>query len=63
MENTQRRTEELEIAEKTIVEARLDRRKLTVEDWIRSIKGKKCGKVAAENDKRYVENCETTTRN
>ena len=48
MENTQRRTEELEIAEKTIVEARLDRRKLTVEDWIRSIKGKKCGKVAAE---------------
>ena len=40
----ERRTENLEIAEKTVVEA-------GQEDWIRKIKGAKCGNVAAERRK------------
>ena len=51
----ERRTEELEIAEKTVVEARL-------EDWNRKIKEVKCGEVTAERRKIYVENCEKTIK-
>ena len=40
----ERRTEELEIDEKTIVEARL-------EDWNRKIKEVKCGKMSAKKTK------------
>ena len=51
----ERRAEELEIAEKTIVEARF-------EDWNRKIKEEKHGEVTAERRKIYVENCEKTIR-
>ena len=40
----ERRTKELEIAEKTIVEARL-------EDWNGKIKEVKCGKITAKKTK------------
>ena len=52
----ERRTEELEIAEKTIVEARL-------ENWNRKINEVKCGEVTAERRKIYVKNCEKTIKN
>ena len=51
----ERRAEELEIAEKSIVEARF-------EDWNRKIKEEKHGEVTAERRKIYVENCEKTIR-
>ena len=43
-EKMERRTENFEIAEETIVEA-------GPEDWIRKLKGAKCGNVAAERRK------------
>ena len=52
----ERRTEELEIAEKTIVEARL-------EDWNGKIKEVKCGKITAKRQNMYVEKYEKTTGN
>ena len=51
----ERRTEELEMVEKTIVEGSL-------EDWNRKIKKIKCGEVTAERRKIYVENCEKAIR-
>ena len=52
----ERRTEELEIAEETIVEARL-------EDCNRKIKEVKCGKITAERRKIYAKNFVKTTGN